>query len=295
MNTLLELKKCTSVLEVRAIVFSQIAPVLRQKLTIKDFQEAERNAAEVHAWEISYQSGNHAVRGYIVEPRNKEGVLPALISNRGGTRDFGAIKPAHLFLNLGRLSLGGYVVFASQYSGGPGSEGVDEWGGGDLEDVLSLYEIISAHPGADQTNIGMFGASRGGMMTYLALTKVSWIKAAVVVAGVTNLKRMETWRPDMWSVYEEIFGETVDAACAQRSILFHAHALSDTVPLLIMHGAEDEKVSPLDSIELASELYTHHKPFRLTVYEGADHFLSEVADDAREQTKDWFERYLERV
>ncbi len=58
--------------------------------------------------------------------------------------------------------------------------------------------------------------ARGGLMTFLALAKVSWIKAAVAAAPVTNLfHQIENRRP-MKKLYEEIFGGG-DAEYIKRS------------------------------------------------------------------------------
>jgi dienelactone hydrolase len=72
------------------------------------------------------------------------------------------------------------VVVGSQYRGAAGSEGKDEFGGADLNDVMNLLPLLEALPNADPSRIGMAGFSRGALMTYLALTKTDRIKAAVV-------------------------------------------------------------------------------------------------------------------
>jgi len=94
------------------------------------------------------------------------GKYPCLISNRGGHEDYSAIDETVLG-SLAKLASEGWVIAASQYRGGPGSEGRDELGGGDVDDVLNLIPLLESEPKADPTRIGMLGSSRGGMMTYL--------------------------------------------------------------------------------------------------------------------------------
>lgn len=55
---------------------------------------------------------------------------------RGGTGEFGKLNIAQAFVNLGEFAHRRYAVFAPQYAGNGGSEGKDEIGGQDLEDVL---------------------------------------------------------------------------------------------------------------------------------------------------------------
>ncbi len=63
----------------------------------------------------------------------------------------------------------GFVVVASQYRGADGGEGKEEYGGADIADVLNLIPLAKSLGYADMKNVFMFGNSRGGMMTYLAL------------------------------------------------------------------------------------------------------------------------------
>jgi len=50
-----------------------------------------------------------------------------------------------------------------------GGEGKEEHGGKDLNDVFNLIPLLSHLPNANTLRIGLYGESRGGMMTYLAL------------------------------------------------------------------------------------------------------------------------------
>ncbi len=81
----------------------------------------------------------------------------------------------------------GYVVIASQYRGGPDSEGKDEFVGADIYDVLNLLPALTQIPNADTSMICIHGWSRGGMMVYLAIKKTNRFKAAVVSAGASDL------------------------------------------------------------------------------------------------------------
>lgn len=218
--------------------------------------------------------------------------MPGIIFNRGGVRDFGAIKMGTLFYLLAEMASWGYIVFASQYSGGPGSEGEDEWGGADLDDVIMLHDIAKSHPHVDSKRIGMIGVSRGGMMTYLALKQLREIKAAVVSAGVTNLLRAREFRPEMWKMYEELFGKNVEEECKKRSIVYSANELPDTVPILIMHGTADWRVSPLDALEISEKLLEFKKPNKLVMYEGADHSLTEVRDESMQEVRNWLDKFV---
>lgn len=117
---------------------------------------------------IVYLSDGLRVAGYRASP--VEGVdLPVIIVNRGGNRDFGQWSDERAASRLGEIASWGYVVLASQHRGVDGGDWIEEFGGADVHDVLNLLQVAGASTRADTTRVGMYGWSRGGMMTYLAL------------------------------------------------------------------------------------------------------------------------------
>jgi len=254
----------------------------------------EENARYMRAYVFTYTSLGKNIAGYIVVPKSAQSIpLPVIIFNRGGTKDFGSIKPGMLFKHIADIARWGYLVVGSQYPGNSLSGGHDEWGGDDVQSILDLYPLIQHLSIADEQRIGMFGESRGGMMTYLSLSQASWIRAAVTLAGAANLVRGAALRPEMQAVYTEAFGGDEEGK-KQRSAIFWPEKFPDNVPLLLLHGTADWRVSPLDSIDLAAKLYEHKKPFQLIVYDGGDHGLSQFRNGWLDQTKLWFNRHLEQ-
>lgn len=282
------ISKIPEVLEVRRILFTKELEQLVGPIIAK---VAKKNAKNIFVYRIIYRSQGHKVVGFIAEPRNGKN-LPCIIYNRGGSGEFGALKIGMFFFRLpAELALHGYVVIASQYSGNAGSEGKDEMGGSDIEDVLVLQKILKKYSRANAEKIGMYGPSRGGTMTYLSLAKVKWIKTAVTVGGSTNLIREEKLRPEMREHNKQMFGGSL-AEKKKRSALFWTNLFYKKAPLLIMHGGSDWRVSPLDSIELSQKLIALHIPHRLVIFEGADHSLSEHGDESNKMTISWFDRFL---
>ncbi len=251
---------------------------------------AEENAQKINVYRIVYMSNNHKVVGYIVEPKEGDN-LPCVISNRGGSNDFGSIKIGHLFLNLSRFARGGYITIMSQYSGNSGSEGVDQMGGEEVNDILELYKILKEYPRADASRIGMYGGSRGGMMTYLVLAQVDWVKAAVIVAGSADLVSKKNFRPEMEDHYIKMFGGSEEEKI-KRSALFWSEKLPKTTPVLLMHGTSDWRVNPFDSIDMAKKLHEHKVPYRLVMFEGGDHKLLNFKAEASKMTLNWFDRFV---
>lgn len=240
---------------------------------------------------IKYRSNEHWVNGFVAIPNHSTEPLPCIIFNRGGSFEFGAIDDGVLERQISLIASWGYVVIASQYSGNGGSEGQDELGGKDVDDVHCLKDYLAQIPQADSSRIGMLGGSRGGMMTYLSLARVDWLKAAVSIAGIADLDRQVELRPEMNDVYERGFGNTPEAR-GERSAVNFADKFCKTTPLLMFHGTADWRVSPKDSLDLATKLLDAKVPHRLVMFEGGDHSLSEHRKEEWGMIRDWFERFV---
>jgi dipeptidyl aminopeptidase/acylaminoacyl peptidase len=251
------------------------------------------------AEQIVYESDGLRIAGFLAYPSAAPAGparLPGVIWNRGGNRAYSAISPAFFLARAARLTSWGYVLFASNYRGAPGSEGQEEFGGADVNDVLNGLRVLDQLPFADPARIGMWGHSRGGMMTYLALTRTDRIRAAIVGAGPTDLERWIRERPEMES---EVAAELVPhwasqraKAIAERSALRFVERLPRNVPILLVHGSADKRVSPRDSLDMAQALFSSQRPFRLLIVEGADHAISERPDDYNLAARDWLDRYV---
>ncbi len=164
---------------------------LRKEIVSKaEFTSAFKTAEDVFALiervdmrEITYLSDGLRIKGFVLAPK-KEGRYPVLMWNRGGCREnVGVLTRYGLARWVAPFADWGYVVVGSQYRGAPGSEGKDEFGGADVNDVMNLLPLLEALPNADPSRIGMAGFSRGALMTYLALTKTDRIKAAMVASA----------------------------------------------------------------------------------------------------------------
>ncbi len=249
----------------------------------------------VNVYAITYLSDGLKVKGFLSIPK-EDGLFPVVIYNRGGNKNFGAITPYKVLNIIARISSWGYVVVASQYRGNMGGEGKEEFGGKDVNDILNLIPLVKGIKKADSSKIGIFGWSRGGMMTYLVLKKTNMIKAAVVGGGLSDLFMMMESRPEMEDVYKEnIPGyskKTREKLLKERSAVYWADKISKTTPILMLHGTADWRVIPQMSLKLANEFLRVKQPFRLIMFEGGDHALSEFGKEVFYNTKLWFKRFL---
>ena len=193
------------------------------------------------------------------------------------------------------MSSWGYVVVGSQYRGTDGSDGMEQFGGKDINDVLNLLPLIDAHSKADSTRIGMVGASRGGLMTYLALTETDRIRAVAIRCGVNDLVSWAGSRPEMAQVFNDLipeFNPDDPMSLKSRSPVYWVDKLSKKTPVLILQGTADWRVAPESALEMSRQLLAHRHPFRLVMLEGSDHSLSEHRNEAWSLIRNWMDRFV---
>ena len=252
--------------------------------------------AQVTVKRITYLSDGLKVKGYLAVPAKSEGKLPCVIYNRGGSRDFGAINDVVAVFRLGAIATRGYVVVASQYRGNAGGEGQEEFGGADVNDVLHLIPLLESLPQADSARIGMYGWSRGGMMTYLALARTDRIRGAVIGGGMSDMAATIAERPNLETeVYSQIvprWSTEKQAAIEARSPVRWAAKLNKTTPLLLLHGGADWRVSPRQALRMADALLEVKQPFRLVLFEGGDHGIFEHEAEVDRLSMEWLDTYV---
>lgn len=236
-----------------------------------------------------------AVTGVLARPSAwREEGHPILLFNRGGSGDYGMLVLPVIQRYMGSFAEQGYLVFASNYRGNDGGEGQEEFGGADVNDVLTLLDIARHHPHWDGKNIFMLGGSRGGMMTYLAIQQGAKLNAAATFGAVSDALALADARPDMeQKVYARRipgYAQDREAALTLRSARCWPQALV-SVPLLLMHGDADETVPASQMQALDEALAPLHPHYKTVLYPGGNHSLSTHAKAMLEEVTAWFERF----
>ena len=271
--------------------YSKISEEVNGKVVWK---EEFKYIDEIEIYKITYLSDGYKINGFMVKPK-KKGKYPSIIYNRGGNREFGKLIIGSC-IKLGQIANEGYVIIASQYRGNDGSEGKEEFGGSDVNDVTILTDVLKEVEEADAENIGMYGWSRGGMMTYIALTKTNKVKVAVVGGADSDSYESILDRPDMETgVLAELipnYETNKDEELKKRSAIKWVNKFSKDVPILMLHGNSDFRVKPEQSLKMALEFEKYRIPYRLIMFEGGDHGITEHKSEVNEQIINWFNKYL---
>lgn len=224
-------------------------------------EEFNRYKNNLECYSFVYSVDGIRVKGYAIKPKVENFIMqkPVIIYNRGGNNvNSHTLNFLTLFNYVMPIAEKGYIVISTQYRGAEVwpkntkfNVGQDEFGGRDIEDVLGLYPLIKGMSDADISKIGMFGWSRGGMMTYLALTRATWIKAAVVGGAPTDLVKQSEDRPEMDKhVFKRLipnYAQNKRQELEKRSVIYWAKTLPKNVPILIIHGDADKSVPSSDA------------------------------------------------
>ena len=246
---------------------------IQEKMIISGWGHAALEETIVE--EITYLSNGLKVKGYIAYPIKKFNI-PCIVWCRGGIGNSGAIDEFNARGMFGKIAAKGYAVFAPQYRGNLGGEGFDEFGGSDLNDVFNIMELADEIPAANKNIWGIEGWSRGGLMTYLAITKTDLFKAAVISGGISNVRNAVN-TPLLFNRIKELSETNLElddfnTLIENRSVINFTEKISNKTPLLIIHGTNDERVLAKDPIELSLKLLELKRDFRLVMLENGDHF-----------------------
>lgn len=263
--------------------------IMRRRLSADEFARFE----QVQMYAITYWSEGLRINGFLALPPPTSPPYPAVIFNRGGAGPRAALQAEGAFQYMGTIASWGYVVAASNYRGQGGSEGTEEWGDGDVRDALNLLPLLAQLEQVDTDRLGLVGGSRGGMMAFMMLRRSTAFRAAVTIGAPTML-----YRCSPHSHTRRVFGRFLDPTrdveqqLRERSVLVWAHELPRTTPLLILHGTGDRRVEPEQSLHLALELQRLQFPYKLIMYDNADHILAGRRSESDRDIRWWLDHYV---
>ena len=214
---------------------------------------------------LKYSSDQLKVVAYLYKPKQVDGrKLPTIIFNRPSAVR-GDIAPELIAFFHG-LASEGFIVIAPMLRQSDGGEGHDEIGGADMNDLMNIVPLAKSLAIVDMDQLFMYGSSRGGMMTYQAISRGFPIKAAAVFGAFTDLQELIDAHPKEYSLsmlnkfWPNYATEKTEIA-RTRSAIYWPERLN--IPLLIMHGGADRGLNPEHSLKLATQLQKLGKVYQL--------------------------------
>jgi len=172
---------------------------------------------------------------------------------------------------------------------------VQDWGGGDFEDIMSGLDWVVQQGIADPNRLGVMGWSYGGYMTLWSVTQTDRFACAVAGATISNIYSL--WgTSDIAAVYNEHLMRAPAFADEQqymgRSPMRHAEN-ADT-PLLILHGEADVRTPIGESEQFYTAMQRLGREAVFVRYPGQHHQFKkpEFIIDRWARTLAWFGHYL---
>jgi dipeptidyl aminopeptidase/acylaminoacyl peptidase len=246
------------------------------------------------SYRLRYRSDGLAIVGYLILPRDRQQNLPILLFAHGGAGDSEKIGAPVLRYLSNLAAKGHFLILATDYRGTSPSEGQDEYGGADVDDVINLIPIAAKLPVANINDVFMLGFSRGAIDTYVAIGKGVSLRAAAIVSGPTDLglthSKLGFFTQRRISNLIGGSPDTKPDAYRARSPLAWPEKLN--VPLLILHGAKDDRIAAGDVEALDHRLTELGKPHKMVLFPDGNHMLHNKSEQRDEAIISWFGEHL---
>jgi dipeptidyl aminopeptidase/acylaminoacyl peptidase len=258
---------------------------------------------------IRYTSrdGEFEIEGMFIYPANYNAgdQIPVITVVHGGPEAHYSNGWLTSYSMPGQMAAGkGYGVFYPNYRGSTG-RGIDfvyssqgDLAGKEFDDIVDGVDYLISDGIADEDRIGVTGGSYGGYASAWMSTYYSdRFAAAVMFVGISN--NISKWgtsdipeelylvhsRKRIWDDYQLYL---------ENSPIYYVDRAQ--TPLLIMHGAEDPRVHPAQSLELFRHMKVRKPevPLRLVWYPGEGHGNSRSSSkfDYNYRMLQWFDTYL---
>ncbi len=237
---------------------------------------------------VVYKSfDNRVIHGWFIKTSNQQARRPCVLWVHGG--------PAWQVADewnaaIQAFAVAGYNLFAPNIRGSTGygvefqNLNIHDIGGADLRDVEEAAKYLKSRPDVDSDKIAIVGASYGGYMTFLAMTKLSepWAAGAAIV-GITDWSEMYYLSDAAFkSFVERYFGRPED-----NPELYHDRSPVNYIeniraPLLIWHRGNDSRC-PLGPVEkFANRLKELGKKYEMEVVWDEGHGFQKTENLARQ-------------
>jgi len=210
-----------------------------------------------------------SIGGVLFRPATVPGeVLPAIVVVHGHL-PYSTNGAATVEATARRYSERGYIALAMSMRGWPASEGADDCGLKQPDDIVEVVEWLKRQPNVDAAHVGLMGFSKGGQMVLLAAARGATVQAVVAYYAPADL---ELWKA---RTDDEDRIRYITTLCEPPPGLERRSPVKQAAlivpPVLLVHGDADENV-PLEQSQLMAEaMRAAGRQVELLVVPGAGH------------------------
>lgn len=228
-------------------------------------------------------------------PQNVTNPIGLIVMPHGGPT--GVFDDRYFDLPTQFLVANGYAVLRVNFRGSGGispelrDAGKKQWGGMMIEDLYQATQSVLQRDDINNQQVCAFGMSYGGYAsTKLVLEYPETFNCAVTVAGVSDINLFVTKtsissQQKRWLIENVGDTEIEYDRLKSESPLYAIHTLSR--PLLIIHGAKDERVDVEHAYRLKRALDTADIPYQWYIFAEGEHNFGST-----EQSVELFDRVL---
>ncbi|QYJ07034.1 S9 family peptidase [Qipengyuania flava] len=247
------------------------------------------------------------VEGVLIEPVGgaPAGGAPLILNVHGGPEAHDSNGWQTAYSKPGHVAAGqGYAVFLPNYRGSTGygtafsKQHQGNYTDPEFTDLVDAKRALVAEGIADGDRTGVTGGSYGGYATAWSSTRWSEeFAAGVMFVGISNqISKFGTGDIpyEMYNVHSRAWPWDNWQKMLEVSPIYHVDKAE--TPILIMHGEEDTRVDPGQSLELyrAIKIRKPDTPVRMVFYPGEGHGNRKAAAryDYNLRMMRWFDTYL---
>lgn len=275
----------------------EIKEVTEELLTsplVKEAQKQDIKNFNRKVFIFIYPSDGLKVKGLIsLVPDSQNN--PLIVFLRGGNRLFGIVNPGSDLMCPKQ-----YTVIATMYRGGV-SEGKDEFGGDDVNDVQNLMNFIpelESKLGVKFQNqkVYLIGNSRGAMQMFLALTRFPELQSRfskiVSLSGLLDMNQFIASRPEMEEAFIKDFGlekgVNEEQWINKRDPILTVTHIKKELPILVIQVKDDIRVSLEEGYHMVQKLQSAGNNVTYWEIENGKHCLGD-REDRTKLILNWFE------
>lgn len=216
------------------------------------------------------RDGNKKIEIFSTKPAGN-GPYPAVLLIHGHQEQ--VKNGGEAFVKTGRLGMlarQGYVTAAISQPGYGNSDGPPDYCGPFTQEAaLEALDFLRRQPFVNPNKIALYGYSRGAIVASMVATRDPKLAAVVLGAGAYDFF---SWYPTpLRGIAANIRREAGTSAEAfrARSALYHAGEIK--APVLLLHGAQDERIPVRQAEVFFERLRANGVAVKMKIFPGAGH------------------------